>query len=208
MKLVIQLCHQLDPYQFEYKMQDLDRRRYEILRTNKKCLRQKSKMASSRTSAFFKDGFRVSLWTTMHYCVKMKLVNKLTLFIGFHDVLNCIIFLKWRQKICLYLLIKKKRIVQLINEKLGKNHYNKKTTRKRLPKHEAHGSTTATNASTSLTSSFKDITTEAGGWKGSDGGDEGMATSNAPKEPITIESTTDGSSESSSKSAEVEPRPQ
>jgi hypothetical protein len=33
--------------------------------------------------------------------------------------------LKQRQKICLNLLIKKKRIAQLINGKPGKNHYNK-----------------------------------------------------------------------------------
>jgi hypothetical protein len=36
-------------------------------------------------------------------------------------------FLKWRQKICLNLLIKKKRIAQLINGKPGENQYNKTT---------------------------------------------------------------------------------
>jgi hypothetical protein len=35
--------------------------------------------------------------------------------------------LKRRQKICLDLLIKKKRIAQLINGKPGENHHNKKT---------------------------------------------------------------------------------
>jgi hypothetical protein len=34
-------------------------------------------------------------------------------------------FLKWRQKHCLYLLIKKKRIAQLIYGKPGENQYNK-----------------------------------------------------------------------------------
>jgi hypothetical protein len=42
-------------------------------------------------------------------------------------------FLKRRQKICPNLLIKKKRIAQLINGKLGENHYNK-TTRETTPK--------------------------------------------------------------------------
>jgi hypothetical protein len=36
-------------------------------------------------------------------------------------------FFKRRQKICLNLLIKKKRIAQLINRKPDKNHYNKTT---------------------------------------------------------------------------------
>jgi hypothetical protein len=36
-----------------------------------------------------------------------------------------IIFLKRRQKICLDLLIKKKRIAQLINEKPNENHHKK-----------------------------------------------------------------------------------
>jgi hypothetical protein len=43
-------------------------------------------------------------------------------------------FLKRRQKIYLNLLIKKKRIAQLINGKLGKNRYNK-TTREQHLKH-------------------------------------------------------------------------
>jgi hypothetical protein len=34
-------------------------------------------------------------------------------------------FLKWGQKLCSNLFIKKKRIAQLINEKLGENRYNK-----------------------------------------------------------------------------------
>jgi hypothetical protein len=37
-------------------------------------------------------------------------------------------FLKRRQKLCLDLLIKKKRIAQLINKKPSKNHYNKNTS--------------------------------------------------------------------------------
>jgi hypothetical protein len=41
-------------------------------------------------------------------------------------------FLKRRQKICLNLLIKKKRIVQLINGKLGENRYNKTTKEQHL----------------------------------------------------------------------------
>jgi hypothetical protein len=35
--------------------------------------------------------------------------------------------LKWGQKLCPNLLIKKKRIAQLINGKLGKNRYNNTT---------------------------------------------------------------------------------
>jgi hypothetical protein len=46
-----------------------------------------------------------------------------------------IFFLKRRQKICLDLLIKKKRIAQLINEKPDENHQ-KKTTCLLLSKHE------------------------------------------------------------------------
>jgi hypothetical protein len=44
-------------------------------------------------------------------------------------VLSVFFFLKRRQKICLYLLIKKKRIAQLINGKPSENRYN--TTNKR-----------------------------------------------------------------------------
>jgi hypothetical protein len=40
-------------------------------------------------------------------------------------VILFLFFLKRRQKLCLNLLIKKKRIVQLINRKPGKNRYNK-----------------------------------------------------------------------------------
>jgi hypothetical protein len=40
--------------------------------------------------------------------------------------------LKRRQKICLNLLIKKKRIAQLINRKPGKNRYNKITREQHL----------------------------------------------------------------------------
>jgi hypothetical protein len=41
-------------------------------------------------------------------------------------------FLKWRQKICPKLLIKKKRIAQLINKKSGKNRYKKTTGEQHL----------------------------------------------------------------------------
>jgi hypothetical protein len=36
--------------------------------------------------------------------------------------------LKWRQKLCLNLLIKKKRVAQLIYEKPGKNQYKRSTS--------------------------------------------------------------------------------
>jgi hypothetical protein len=47
--------------------------------------------------------------------------------------MDSIFFLKWEQKICPNLLIKKKRIAQLINGKPSKNRYNK-TTKETTPK--------------------------------------------------------------------------
>jgi hypothetical protein len=44
-------------------------------------------------------------------------------------------FLKWRQKLCLNLLIKEKRIARLINGKPSENRHNK-TTSELLTKHE------------------------------------------------------------------------
>jgi hypothetical protein len=51
----------------------------------------------------------------------------------FLDLFFFIFFLKRRQKICLYLLIKKKRIAQLINGKPGENRYNT-TNKRKTPK--------------------------------------------------------------------------
>jgi hypothetical protein len=56
--------------------------------------------------------------------------------VGLVEASNCrrkLFFFKRRQKLCLNLLIKKKRIAQLINEKPGKNRYNK--SKRTTPKH-------------------------------------------------------------------------
>jgi hypothetical protein len=52
-------------------------------------------------------------------------------------------FLKRRQKLCPNLLIKKKRIAQLINRKPGKNRYNK--TKKQHLKHTTTNPTSTHN---------------------------------------------------------------
>jgi hypothetical protein len=55
-------------------------------------------------------------------CIQKKVLSVVSIKIAF--------FFKWRQKICLNLLIKKKRDAQLINGKPGENRYKKTTSEK------------------------------------------------------------------------------